>query len=214
MMVGRRRIATILVGLLVSGSAAAIDVTVAGLFPNKALVQIDRGPLQTLSVGQRTAEGVALVAVEQDGATFEVDGKRMKLGLGHARVGRASAAASVVLTADVRGHFAVDAQVNGAPMRFIVDTGATMIAISEAEARRLGLDYRKGSKAIMGTANGNTPAYRIKLDEVRVGDIALNNVDAVVIEGDGLSRSLLGMSFLNRMDMKREGDIMTLTKRY
>lgn len=214
MMVGRRRIATILVGLLVSGSAAAIDVTVAGLFPNKALVQIDRGPLRTLSVGQRTAEGVALVAVEQDGATFEVDGKRMKLGLGHARVGRASAAASVVLTADVRGHFAVDAQVNGAPMRFIVDTGATMIAISEAEARRLGLDYRKGSKAIMGTANGNTPAYRIKLDEVRVGDIALNNVDAVVIEGDGLSRSLLGMSFLNRMDMKREGDIMTLTKRY
>jgi aspartyl protease family protein len=209
-----RGIASMIIGLLASGSVAAVDVTVAGLFPNKALVQIGSGPLQTLSIGQKTAEGVALVSVQQDAATFEIEGKRITLGLGHARVGRSSAAASVQLTADVRGHFITDASVNGAPMRFIVDTGATMIAIPESEARRLGLDYRRGSKAMMGTANGNTPAYLIKLDEVRVGDVALNNVDAVVIEGEGLTHSLLGMSFLNRMDMKREGDIMTLTKRY
>lgn len=209
-----RGIATTIIGLLVAGNVAAVDVTVAGLFPNKALVQIGSGPLQTLSVGQKTAEGVTLVSVQQDAATFEIEGRRMTLGLGHARVGRSSAAASVTLTADVRGHFVTDATVNGAPMRFIVDTGATLIAIPESEARRLGLDYRRGPKALMGTANGNTPAYRVKLDEVRVGDVTLNNVDAVVIEGERLTHSLLGMSFLNRMDMKREGDIMTLTKRY
>ncbi len=209
-----RSIALTIMGLLASGGAAAIDVTVAGLFPNKALVQIDGGPLQTLSVGQKTADGVALIAVEGDGATFEIQGKRIVLGLGHARIGRSSSAASVVLTADVRGHFLTDGQVNGMPARFVVDTGATLVAIPAAEARRLELNYHNGPKAIMGTANGDTPAYRIKLDELRVGDVVLNNVDAIVIEGNGMSESLLGMSFLNRMDMKREGDVMTLTKRY
>jgi hypothetical protein len=116
-MVCRYCIAAMMLGLLASTGAAATDVTVAGLFPNKALVQIDGGALRTLSVGQKTAEGVLLLSVEADSATFEIQGM-------------------------------------------------------------------------------------------------LNGVDAVVMEGGGLTQSLLGMSFLNRMDMKREGDIMTLTKRY
>ena len=89
-----------------------------------------------------------------------------------------------------------------------------MILLSANEARRLSLDYRKGQKSLMSTANGSTGAYRVKLDTVRVGDVTLNGVDAAVTEGEGLTQLLLGMSFLNRMDMKREGDIMTLTKRY
>jgi len=84
----------------------------------------------------------------------------------------------------------------------------------ESRARRLGLDYLKGRKAVMETANGIAAAYRIKLDTVRIGDLTVNNVDAVVMEGDSLPVALLGMSFLNRMDIRREGQIMTLTKRY
>jgi len=206
---------SIIVGLLVSAGAGATDVTVAGLFTNKALVQIDGGPLRTLSVGQKTAEGVVLVSVERDAATFDIDGKRITLGLGQPRRGTSEPTAqSVVLTADVRGHFRTDGQVNGRSVRFVVDTGATLIALPASEARRLSIDYQKGRPAMMRTANGNTPGYLIKLDTVSIGSVMLHGIDAVVIEGDGLASPLLGMSFLNRMNMTRDGDIMTLTRRY
>jgi aspartyl protease family protein len=214
-MIYRDSIATFVLGLLVSTSAGAMDVNVVGLFPNKAVVQIDGGALQTLSVGQKTGEGIVLVSVERDGATFDVEGRRVILGLGHARMKpSASSAESVMVTADERGHFVTNGQVNGVTMRLAVDTGATFIALPASEARRLGLDYTKGQKTLMDTAKGSALAYRVKLDTVRIGDITLHSVDAVVMEGEGLSVALLGMSFLNRMNIKREGEIMTLTKRY
>jgi aspartyl protease family protein len=214
MKVGHRLI-SIIVGLLVSAGACAANITVAGLFTDKALVQIDGGPLRTLSVGQKTAEGVILVSVERDGATFDVAGKRFTVGLGHARMATsAPSGESVVLTADLQGHFSTDGQVNGRSVRFVVDTGATLIALPASEARRLSIDYQKGRKAMMRTANGNTPGYIVKLDTVSVGSVTIYDVEAVVLEGNGLEAPLLGMSFLNRMNMKREGDIMTLTRRY
>ena len=205
---------SIVLGVMVPTVAGAVDVNVVGLFPNKAVVQIDGGPLQTLSIGQRTAEGVVLVSVEADGATFEVDGRRVALGLSHARMKPGAGAASVKLAADERGHFTTLGQVNGIAVRFAVDTGATFIAFHANEARRLGLDYHKGQKVLMNTAAGVAPAYLIKLDTVRVGDITLNSVEAVVMDSEGPAVALLGMSFLNRMDIRREGEIMTLTQRY
>ena len=214
-MKGCHRLISISVGLLVSASTGATDIKVAGLFTNKALVQIDGGPLRTLSVGQKTAEGVVLVSVERDGATFDVAGKRITVGLGHARMATsAPAGESVVLTADVRGHFRTDGQVNGRSVHFVIDTGATLIALPAHEARRLSIDYQKGRQAMMRTANGNTPGYIVKLDTVTIGSITIYDVEAVVLEGNGLEAPLLGTSFLNRMNMKREGDIMTLTRRY
>jgi len=211
----RVRVALTTVGLLASTGAGAIDVNVVGLFPGKAVVQIDGGALQTLSVGQRTAQGVVLVSVDREQATFEIEGQRMTLGLGHARMKPgASSSESVKLIADERGHFVVDGQVNGMPTRFAIDTGATYISLPASEARRLGIEYHNGRKAMMLTANGNVPAYRVKLDTVRIGDITVNSVDAVVMESGSLPVALLGMSFLNRMDIRREGEIMTLTKRY
>jgi len=103
--------------------------------------------------------------------------------------------------------------VNGGSVRFLVDTGATTIALPAADARRLGIDYLKGPRGIVQTAGGPTAAYKVTLDTVRVGDIAINSVDAVVIEA-GLPFALLGMSFLNRTEMKREGETMVLTKRF
>ncbi len=205
----------LLLGLLASAGALATDITVVGLFPNKAVVQIDNGTPRTLSVGQGTSEGVTLVVVERDSATFDVRGKRTTLKMGRQHVTQSAASApSVVLGADPRGHFITDGQVNGLSIRFMIDTGASLVSIPAGEARRLALDYRKGQMAMMNTANGGVPAYRIKLDTVRVGNVTVNSVDAVVMEGNGMPFALLGMSFLNRMDMKREGGTMTLTKRY
>ena len=92
--------------------------------------------------------------------------------------------------------------------------GATTIALSSGDATRLGIDYRKGRPGMMGTANGVATAYALKLDTVRVGDIVLNNVDAAVLEGNPMPFALLGMSFLNRMEMKREGQTMVLIRRF
>ena len=211
----RHRIAPITLGLLLSTGASALDVNVVGLFPNKAVVQTERGALQTLSVGQRTRDGIVLVSVERDGATFDIHGQHVAFPLGHARTQASpDARDSVIIPTDGRGHFVADGQVNGLPIRFAVDTGATFVTLSATEASRLGLDYRKGHKALMETANGDVPAYRVKLDTVRVGDVAVHSVDAVITEGNTLPVALLGMSFLNRMTVKHEGTILTLTKRY
>jgi len=213
---GNRQITTLVLALLAATGAGATDVTVSGLFTNKAVVQIDGGPLRTLSVGQKTAEGVVLVSVDRDAATFDVDGKRITVGLGRARTPLTSSptAESTTLMADLQGHFTADGEINGRSVRMVVDTGATLVSLPANEARRLGIDYQKGQKALMSTANGNAPAYVVKLDTVRVGGVTVNGVDAVVMEGNGLIVPLLGMSFLNRMNMQREGNIMTLTKRY
>jgi aspartyl protease family protein len=218
------RIASIAIGLLVSTGATALDVNVVGLFPNKAVVQIEGGALQTLSVGQKTRDNIILLSVDRDGATFDVQGRRVALALGPARRQTSPAAAAqtslaaaanyAVVPTNDRGDLVADGEVNGMPVRFAVDTGATFITLPAREASRLGLDYHNGQKLVMETANGNVFAYRLKLDTVRVGGVAVHNVDAVVTEGNSLPIALLGMSFLNRTDMKREGTILTLTKRY
>ena len=196
-------------------AVGATDVVVSGLFTNKALVQIDGGPLRTLAVGQSTPEGVRLVSVDRESAVFEIDGKRTTLGIGQAKIARGEPAIqSATLIADMTGHFSADGKVNGQPIRFMIDTGATITAIPAADARRLNIDVSKGQLVLLRTANGTARARQVKLDVVSVGGVTLYGVEAVVMEGDGLGMPLLGMSFLNRMDMKREGSVLTLTKRY
>jgi aspartyl protease family protein len=201
--------------LLLPAAGYAVDINVIGLFPGKAVVVIDAGPIRTLSVGQKTAEGVTLLSSDRESATFDIGGQKKKLNIGQHRAGPASAQSSqsTTLTADSRGHFVVEGQVNGGTVRFLVDTGATTIALSSADAARLGIDYRRGERGLVGTANGTATAYRVKLDTVQVGGIVANNVDAAVLEGN-LPMALLGMSFLNRMDMRREGQTMVLIKRF
>lgn len=214
-MIPWRSVVPIVAGLVIAVGAGATDVKVSGLFPTKAVVQIDGGPLQTLSIGQKTAEGVTLVAVDRDAATFDIEGQRLTIALGHARMATsATAVESAVLTSDLQGHFRTDGQINGRSVRFVVDTGATLVALPSDDARRIAIDYRKGQLTMMRTANGIIPGYLVKLDTVNVGNVTLHGIDAVVIEGNGLSTPLLGMSFLNRMNMTREGSIMTLTRRY
>jgi len=199
-----------------AGAARATDVTVIGLFPGKAVVVIGRGAPRTLSVGQKTPEGVVLISADSKGAVLEVDGKRETLEMGQQfeTASPADSRASVTLPADSHGQFFADGQVNGAHIRFMVDTGATTVLLPVSEADRLGVDYRRGQPGRIQTANGSAPAYRVVLDSVTVGGITAYNVDAVVAEAQGLDVALLGMSFLNRTEMRRDGAYMTLTKRY
>ena len=195
-------------------SAWPASVSVVGLFKDKAIVSIDGGKPRTLGVGQ-TVQGVRLVAADSDSASFDVDGKRRILGMGQSFAGGAAMGErpNVSLTADARGHFAAAGSLNGYPVSFLVDTGATTIAIGAAEARRIGLDYKAGQAVGVATAAGVVPAWRVTFNTVKVGGITVNQVDGMVVES-GLDMPLLGMSFLNRMEMKRDGQTMTLTQRY
>jgi len=215
-----RHLSAILVALLLApGIGAAADVAVVGLFANKAVVVIDGGKPRTLSVGQTTPEGVRLISADSESATFEIDGKRETLTPGEGgAVARSAPPVSgrkkVVLTADSRGHFFATGTINGVSTRFMVDTGATTIALSSVEAKRTGVNYLAGRRVLTQTANGIVPVYRVRLDAVNIGGITLSNVDAIVIEGDRLPVALLGMSFLNRMEMRRDGDVLMLIQRY
>jgi len=213
----RNSIAALALALAVVAPAAATDVTVVGLATARASVSVNGGSPRWLAVGQRSPEGVLLVSIDRDQATFEIDGRRRALRMNQAYVSAGAAggggSGSVTLKADAQGHFIANAQVNGGAVRFMVDTGATLIALPAADARRLGIDYLRGERGAVRTANGTAAAYKVKLDTVRIGDITMNGIDAVVLEGD-LARPLLGMSFLSRTEMKREGETMVLTKRF
>ena len=183
---------------------------------NRALLVINGGEARPLAVGQ-SREGVKVLSVQGDQVLVEVEGKRRSLRIGHsaaiAPVGAAGSEGKAILNADGAGHFSTMGTINGVSVRFLVDTGATMVSLGAADARRLGLDLNKGRPGNVQTANGVTRAYQMKLDTVSVGGVTLHNVDAMVHQTD-LPIVLLGMSFLNRMEMIRDGSTMTLKKRY
>ena len=204
----------ILIGGTIATSSLAASVSVVGLFKDKAIVTIDGSKPRTLGVGQ-SFQGVKLLAADSASATFDVDGSRRVLAMGQSFAGGATTGArqSVSLTADARGHFTAAGSLNGYPVSFLVDTGATTIAISADDARRMGLNYRAGPVYGVGTAAGVVPAWRVMFNTVKVGGITVNQVEGMVVEA-GLGTPLLGMSFLNRMEMQRNGQTMTLTQRY
>lgn len=210
----------ILVGLallLLAATAAAADISVIGLMAGKAVVIINNGKPLTMTVGQTSPEGVRLIGATTESATFDIDGKRQTLSMGQVISigGGPISAQRAMLLSDTGGHFVTTVAVNGISLRFMVDTGATLVTLSSGDARRAGVDYRSGQKAVLQTANGTATAYRVKLDTVRLGDITLNNVDGAVVEGNVMGElGLLGLSFLNRLEMKRDGQTMMLIRRY
>ncbi len=200
--------------LLLTTAAQATDISVVGLFPNKAVLVVNGASPKTYSVGATVADGVKLVAANETSATIEVNGKRQTIAMGgHINRTVSNDRASATLQADARGHYIVQGQINGGTARMLLDTGATSIALPASDAKRLGINYLKGQIGYSSTANGIVPHYRVKLDTVKIGDIEINQVDAVVQE-QGLDIILLGMSFLNRTEMRRDGEKMVLTKRF
>ncbi|HYC47468.1 MAG TPA: retropepsin-like aspartic protease [Burkholderiales bacterium] len=213
------RLTSVVAALLVSVPALAADISVNALFNNKAMLVIDGGKPRMLSAGQTTPEGVRLISANSEAAVVEYKGQRQTLSVGQGtRIGSGSGgdgAGRVTLIADSRGHFVANGSINGLSVRFLVDTGASLISLSTDEARRLGINYLAGERGYNRTANGLVQAYRVKVDNVRLGDITLSNVEASVSDGmKGAPYALLGMSFLNRTHMTRDGDKLTLVRRF
>ena len=206
-----------LTALLTAPALAATQLNVVGLFSGKAVVAINGSAPQTISAGQ-TKSGVKLISADSESATFLVEGKQQTLKMGQAAsVAGASGPANnspVSLYADEAGHFFGNLSINGASLKYVVDTGATTVALNSGDAKFAKIDYEKGERIIMSTANGEVSAYLVKLNTLKIGTIILNNVEATVNEGGSPSVVLLGMTALNHLDMKRDNSIMTLSKKY
>ena len=202
-------------GACLTADVAAQSVTLAGsMGANKALLLIDGQP-QMLVLGG-SARGVTLRRLGDGEAEVEVAGRLLPLRLGAApaRVGGASGPAgdtTIVLAMGPGGHFNAAGAINGKPVSFMVDTGATTIALSQSEANRIGLDWKRGRPGLSSTANGPVPVYAVNLSSVRVGMVEIANVAAVVVPSD-MPQVLLGNSFLNRFSMRRDSDVMRLEK--
>ncbi len=203
---------------LAAGSAWAQSVALSGVAGARALVIVDGAAPKFLNPGQ-THQGVKLLSTQGESAVIEVNGQRQTLRVGEApvSVGRSGApsggAQRIVLTADGQGHFMPQGQINGRAVQFMVDTGATVIGIGETDAKRINLNYAQGQRVQMNTANGMTIGYRIQLDSVRVGDVLVRHVEAVVTP-QSMPYVLLGNSFLTRFQMQRSNDQLTLDRRF
>ena len=201
---------------LTCATAQAQTVTLNGsIGSQKALLVIDGEP-HTVAVGT-TVRGVRLLSLSATQAEVEVAAARRTLTLGAGAVRASTGAASsggsaIVLTAGTNGHFRTTGQINGKAIEFMVDTGASSVVISQADADRLGLDYKNAPQGLASTANGVAPFRLITLSAVRIGDVEVANIEAAVIPAP-MRGALLGNSFLMRFQMKRENDVMRLEKR-
>jgi aspartyl protease family protein len=199
-----------------STGQAAPAVALSGILGNKALLVIDGGPPKMVAPGD-SHRGVKVVSAGGDSATLEIAGQRQTLRVGGApvQVGQPAPAGSgvrIVLTADSGGHFVTQGMINSRPVQFLVDTGATAIGIGLSDAERLGLDYKKGEPVNVGTANGMARGWRIRLNSVRLNDVEVREVDAVVTP-TSMPFVLLGNSYLARFQMSRNSEQMVLEKR-
>jgi aspartyl protease family protein len=200
-----------------SAPAPALSVTLAGMLGNRALLVVNGSPPKSVSAGD-THQGVKVISTSGDQAIVEQAGKRITLRVGEAPVAVGGNTSSgrgtrIVLQASSGGHFMAQGTVNGKAAIFMVDTGATSIAMSSADAERIGINYQAGQPIGISTANGSTRGFKVKLSSVRVGDVEVHDVDAVV-SPQNMPFMLLGNSFLTRFQMMREADQMVLVKRY
>jgi len=212
-----KRICILLLGLLMTLPSLALDrLTVKGLFKDRAMVEIGGKPY-LLTPGKTLKNGVKLISANSREAVIEVDGKVATYHLGE-RIGTnytsPKAKGRIEIWPDAMGMYTITGSINGFPLTFLVDTGATLVAMNEGQARRLGLDYKlSGIEGMTSTASGTARAWYIRVKSVKVGEIELNNVQAAVLQGNSPTHVLLGNSFLNRLEMKRHGQVMELIRK-
>lgn len=197
--------------------AHAQSLTLSGVMGSKALLIVDGSPPKLVTPGD-TYKGVKVISTQGDSAVLEVSGKQLSLKVGDSpsSVGGAGSAEGgnrIVLTASSGGHFMTTGQINGRMTEFMVDTGATAVSMSIADATRLGINYKSGQMMGLSTANGLVPAWHVKLKSVRIGDVVVYEVDALVSPAS-MPYVLLGNSFLSHFQMNRTNDQMVLDKRF
>lgn len=194
------------------------QVTLQAILGKKVILNIDGGR-QLLSLGEPALQGVRVLRIYSDYIDVEVDGQQRKLVLGSKDTVispfKERQSVMVSIPRDTQGMYTTVGSINGLTVDFLVDTGATTISMNSAHAQRLGIDYRlQGKKTVIQTASGVTEGYLVNLEKAAVGEISLNNVAAVVIEGQFPQHVLLGMSFLGQVEIQRSAGLMRLKKSF
>jgi len=205
-----RIVAALIAACACVSSAWAATVYLTALGFDKVDVRIDGSEPRTMWVGETSPEGVILRSVTEEAAVFEIAGRVWTLKPGQGTYSQTT------LRADGHGQFFLNAQVNGAALPAIIDTGATAVVMNSEDANRLGIDYIRGRRAIAQTASGPATAYLVTFSTVQVGEIVLTDVPGSVIEASRreLPLVLIGMSFLRNVDMRRSGDTLLLERRH
>jgi aspartyl protease family protein len=231
--------------MLIAQPAWAQSVALQGIVGKQVMVSINGAPTRFLREGQQ-ADGVTVDSVIGQTANFRIHDFRFQLKVGTARandqgqVPRTQASqvntstqspetlialarhnqakTRLTIKADAVGHYETQGSINGKPVNFLVDTGATHVAMNVRTAKELELDFQRGIKTTSQTAAGVLPSFRIVLDEVKVGDFVLKNVQASILDdsvmnkqnGDSSPPILLGMSFLSRLKLTSENNAMVM----
>ena len=201
----------------VGGFAQAQSVMLTGTIGSRAILIVDGSAPKTVAVGE-TFQGVKLLSLAAEQATVEAGGKRVALRMDQpVSIGGSGGAGGggtrIVLPASSGGHFMTQGVINGRSVNFMLDTGATTVALSAADAQRIGLDFSKGQPVRVNTANGIAQGWRVRLNSVRVGDVEVYDVEAIVSQ-QPMPYVLLGNSFISRFSMRRDADQMVLEKRF
>ena len=204
----------IMVPPLAAASLVPGDVKVVGLFKGSAVIVV-QGKQRLLKEGQRSAEGVLLVKASAHAATLEVAGEEYEVALSRALGSyQKPSQTSTIIAINPAGQYLAQGSINGQPIEFLVDTGATAIAMNTRAARRLGIDFAAGKPGMVSTAGGMVKSYGVMLDTVKVGDIEVKHVRAAVLEGVYPTHVLLGMTFLGKVKIVESAGMMELTKKY
>ena len=209
--------------LAMPAMAAEYAIALLGVFNSKAVFVVD-GKRELLALGQSSVKGFTVVSIDAQSVVIEIDGQRKLVHMGSTVSAdgekiqgpqfAAPARQEVKVFPNRNGMYFVRGRINMTPVQFLVDTGATTVAMSSDAAMRLGIDFLEGQPSRVSTASGVAPAYVVNLSNVQVGAVSVPNVEAMVIEGSFPREILLGNSFLERMEISRDGKIMTLRRKW
>lgn len=191
-----------------------MEIEAKMLAQNTAILMID-GQQRTLRVGSKSPEGVLLVSADGKQAVLEIGGKRKTITLSRGIVNQFKAASKteIRIPSGAGGHYQTQGLINGYQVDFLVDTGATTIAMNHFVAERLGIDYRAGTPITVNTANGSTKAFLVTLSSVSVGNIVVHQVSAAVSTTDSPSIVLLGNAYLSKVDLKIDQGVLVLKEK-
>jgi aspartyl protease family protein len=217
-MTAMRLSALICLSLCSFAAMAAPQVQVVGLFPGAAVLSID-GQRKLVKVGQTGPEGVQVVSADSHKAVLRVGGVEQTYELSReyntAGYAAPSARTEMGIARGTGGHYWVAGSINNQNAQFLVDTGATSVAMNEGEARRLGIDYRaNGTPMMASTASGTVRSWRVMLNSVKLGSVEVLGVEAAVVQGEYPTEILLGMSFLNRVGWREDQGVMYIQAKH
>jgi len=207
--------ALVLVALGSNVAHASSPVEAVGLFKDRAMLRV-LGNEHYMKVGDTSPEGAHLDSATSEVAMVTYRGESYRLTLSDAVGGSFATVtdASISIMPDARGQYRVRGSINGRVVDFLVDTGASMVAISERDARSLGIDFESSNeRAPVVTAQGQTQSYVVNLSEVVVGGIETRAVRAAVIPGSYPADILLGMSFLTKVSMEQADGVLRLKQK-